>query len=136
MAMNLQEVKKLLGKLSLQEREKIFNNFQRITFNFTINKSFLNYPPHPLTIPKEFYPYLDIHGILKRQEATVVFPDGSTAEGYIHRSKAGWGEYHQIKIRSPYSGAGISGLKIDAVIKVDIFKVGENTHIELSNRKL
>ena len=133
--MDLEEIKELLGKLSRKEREKLFKNLRRITFDFKINKSFLDYPAHPLTIPKEFYAFLDIHGILKKQDATVVFPDGSTAAGYIRCSKAGWGVYHQIKIRSPYSGAGISGLKIGDAIKVEIFKIDERTRIELSTQK-
>jgi hypothetical protein len=132
MHIDLKGIKELIGRLNQHDREKFIRNLRRITFNFKINKSFLNYPQHPLTIPKEFYPFLDMHGIIKKQEATVAFPDNSTAEGYIQYSNAGWGEYHQIKIRSPYSGAGISGLKIGDVMKVEIYKVAENTHIELS----
>jgi len=133
--MDLEEIKELLNKLSKQEREELFKNLRRITFDFKINKSFLGYPNHPLTIPKEFYSFLDIHGIKINQDATVVFPDGSTATGYIHYSKAGWGEYYQIRIRTPYSGVGISRFKVGDIIKVEIFKVDENIRIELSNRE-
>ena len=134
MDMNLEEIKELLGKLSQKEREKLFANLRRINFYFKINKSFLNYSAHPLTIPKEFYAFLDIHGILKKQDATIVFPDGSTAAGYICCSKAGWGVYHQIKIRSSYSGTGMSGLKIGDTIKVEIYKIDEKTRIELTSQ--
>lgn len=129
-----EEIKKLLNKLSPYEREKLFKNLDRINFKFRINESFLNYNNHPITIPKYFYPFLDIHGIIKNRDATIVFPDGSTAEGFIYYLNKGWGgEYHQIRIRNPYSGLGISHYKVGDVIRVEIFKIGGNTHIELSN---
>lgn len=132
--MEFDEIKKMLNKLSPYAREKFFKNLKRINFKFTINKSFLSYSNHPITIPKEFYPFLDIHAIIKNKEATIVFPDGSTAEGFIYYLNEGWGgEYHQIRMRNPYSGVGISNYKVGDVIRVEIFKIGENTHIELSN---
>ena len=132
--MDLTEAKEILGKISRQEREKLLTNIKRITFDFKINKSFLKYPAHPITIPREFYIFLDIHGIIEKQDATVVFPDGSSALGYIYHGTAGWGEFYQIKIRSSYSGIGIGELKVGDLIKVEIYKVEEKTRIELTRQ--
>ncbi len=131
--MDSDKIKELLGKLSKQEREKLFTNLKRVTFNFKVNRSFLNYPSHPLTIPKEFYAFLDIHKILENQDATVVFTDGSTAVGYIYRGTAGWGEFRQIKIRNQYAGGGIARLGVGDMVKVEIYKEGGVTRIDLSN---
>jgi len=131
--MDIDEIKALLAKLSKPELDKLIKNLKRISFNFKINKSFLKYSSHPITIPREFYPFLDMHGITKKQEAQIIFPNGSTAAAYIHYSKAGWGEYHQIRIRNYYSGMGLADLKVGDSVKVELFKDGEKTHIELSS---
>lgn len=72
---------------------------------------------------------------IKKQKATILFPDGSAVAGYIHHSKAGWGEYYQIRVRNPYSGTGISKLKVGDVVRVEIYREGDKTRIELSNLK-
>lgn len=131
--MDLDKIKELLNKLSKQEREKLFTNLKRVTFNFKVNKSFLNYSSHPLTIPIEFYEFLDIHKILENQDATFVFPDGSTAVGYIYHGTSGWGIYRQIKIRNQYAGGGVARLRVGDKVKVEIYKEGELTRIDLSN---
>ena len=130
--MNIDEIKEQLAKLSKPELDKLMKNLKRINFDFEIGKSFLNYCSHPITIPREFYLFMDIQGIIKKQDATILFPDGSVATGYIHYSKAGWGEYHQIRVRNPYSGIGISKLKVGDMIRVEIYKDVDKTKIELS----
>lgn len=60
MDIDLKEIKELFGRLNQRKREKLIRNLQRITFDFKINKSFLGYPHHPLTIPKKFYPFEEI----------------------------------------------------------------------------
>ena len=131
--MDIEEIKRLLKKLSKHELEKIIKNLQRITFNFKLNKSFFKYSSHPITIPKEFYPFFDFHGIAKKQEGTIVFPDGSIAAGYIHNSVSSWGEYYQIRIRNPYSGIAISKFKVGDTITVEIYRDADKTRIELFN---
>ncbi len=124
----------ILSTLTQEQREALSKKL-RPTFDFKINASFLNSSAHPLTIPKECYPFMEFHGIINEQNATVIFPDGSTAAGYIYRGRNTWGVYYQIKIRSFYSAVGISNFKIDDVIRVEIFKVDGKTQIELSNKK-
>lgn len=130
--MDVEEIKTLLAKLSETEREKLLINLKRVTFNFRINKSFLKYSSHPITVPREFYPFLEIHGITKKQEAKIVLPNGSIAAAYIHYSTAGYGEYYQIRIRNFYSGIGIADLAVGDTVKVEIFRDGDRTNIELT----
>lgn len=127
------KLKELIKNLSKSEREKLFANFERVTFNFQVNQSFLK-GSHPITIPKEYYSFLDIHGILEKKDTTILFPDGSTALGYIyHGSTPQWGEYRQIKIRNPYSGKGLAMLRIGNRIKVEIYKEDDLARIQISD---
>jgi hypothetical protein len=130
--MDVDELRAALAKLSKTEREKLLTNLERVTFNFKINKSFLKYSSHPITVPREFYPFLEIQGITKKQEAKIILPNGSIAAAYIHYSIAGYGEYYQIRIRNFYSGIGIADLKIGDIVKIEIFKDGNKTRIELA----
>lgn len=102
--MDINEIKVLISRLSNHEREKLFKNLKKVSFGFKINISFLT-PEyyHPITIPREFYEYMDIHGISSVDDATLIFPDGSIASAYIRFSRAGYGPYYQIKIRG-YAG--------------------------------
>jgi hypothetical protein len=128
----LDKIKELIEKLSKSEREKLFTNLKRVTFNFQVQPSFLK-GSHPLTIPKEYYAFLDIHGILAKRDITVVFPDGSTATGYIYNgSTPQRGEYRQIKIRNPYSGKGLAMLRVGDTIKIEIHKEGDLARIQIS----
>lgn len=128
------DVSEILNTLTQEQREALLKNL-RPTFDFKVNATFLNSPSHPLTITKECYPFMEFNGITNEQNATITFPDGSTASGYIYRGKNNWGVYYQIKIRSFYSAVGISNFKINDVIKVTIFKVDGKTQIELSTGK-
>jgi hypothetical protein len=128
----LEEIRKLINQLSKDEREKLFANLKRVTFNFQINRSFLT-GSHPLTIPKEYYYFLDFHGIVAKKDMTIVFPDGSTAVSYIYHGTAGYGAYRQIKVRNAYAGQGLSSLRIGDVVKVEIYKESSLPRIQLSN---
>ncbi len=130
---DLEDFIKALSKLSKAQREKFLLNLERVTFKFVINKSYLKYSAHPLTIPKEYYSYLDMHNIAASIDMPVVFPDGSNATGYIyHGSTPERGPYRQIKIRNPYSGEGLASLKDGDVIKVEIFKVDGSARIVIT----
>jgi hypothetical protein len=129
---DLDEIGELINQLSKEERKKLFANLKRVTFNFQINRSFLT-GSHPLTIPKEYYSFLDFHGIVAKKNMTIVFPDGSTAVGYIYHGRAGYGAYRQIKIRNAYTGQGLSRLRVGDVVKVEIYKEGSLLRIQLSN---
>lgn len=118
--MDINKLKALLGKLSPAELDQFLNNLQQINFTFVVNNSFLKYNNHPLTIPKEFNPFLNIKESSNNFEAIIVFPDASSAAAYIHNSRSGWGEYFQVRIRSPYTGSGIRAFKTGDAINVAI----------------
>ena len=101
-------------------------------FPFRINMSFLKYGNHPITIPKEFYSFLNLHRIKPNQDMSISFPDGSTALGYIYRGNAGFGEYYQIKLRHPFTGGiGVSQFRQGDRIKVELLKTQNRTRITI-----
>lgn len=128
----LDKIRELINQMSKSEREKLFENLKHVTFNFQVNRSFLT-GSHPLTIPREYYSFLDLHRIFKKKDMTVVFPDGSTAVGYIYHGTAGYGKYRQIKIRNAYAGQGLSKLRVGDVVKIEIYKEGSLPRIQISN---
>lgn len=132
--MDIDEIMKKLETLSKPQLEKLIENLDHVSFNFTINMSYLKYGTHPITIPKEVYHFLRIHKILPNQEMRITFPDGSTATGYIYHGRAGWGEFYQIKIKQTHSirGKGASQFSKGERIKVEIFKPGEGKEIRLT----
>ena len=135
--MDIDEIKKELSRLSKPQLEKLLINLDHVTFPFTINMSFLKYGTHPITIPKEVYDFLTIHDIVTNQDLRILFPDGSTAVGYIYQGKAGWGEYYQIKVKQSSSGtgAGVSQFKQGDRIRVEILKSEDREQIKLSRLK-
>lgn len=70
-----------------------------ILFVFDVNKSFLIYSSHPLTIPSSRLPYdLLLKENLDHSNINVVFPRGERFQAKIYRGIAGYGEYYQIRI--------------------------------------
>ena len=132
--MDIEEIKKELSRLSKPQLKKLLQNLDHVTFPFKINMSFLKYGTHPITIPKEFYDFIAMHGIETNRDLRILFPDGSTAGGYIYKGKAGYGEYFQIKIKqtSLQTGMGVSQFRVGDDIKVEIFKSGDGERIKLS----
>lgn len=124
---------KALSGLSAAQRKKFLLNLERVTFHFNINNSYLKYSTHPLTIPKEYYSFLDIHNIGAGHNMPIVFPDGSNATCYIyHGHTPQRGPYRQIKMRSPYSGKGVALLRVGDVVKVEIFRVRDLARIQIT----
>jgi hypothetical protein len=129
----LDRIRELISGLSKSEQDKLFLNLKRVTFNFRVQPSFLNYSSHPLTIPREYYSYLDIHKISAKKDTTVELPDGSTAVGYIyHGSTTQRGNYRQIKIRNPHTGGGLAMINVGDVLKVEIYKEDGTARINIS----
>lgn len=111
-----------IEKLSKSEREKFLKNLSEVTFDFKVNKSFLNPEyQHPITIRKEVYDFMDIHGVSTTDNAAVIFPDGTVASGYIRRGKTTQrGIYYQIRIRGGLTG--IAEMKLGDIVTVEIEK--------------
>jgi len=135
--MDIDEIKKELDRLSKPQLEKLLANLDHVSFSFIINMSFLKYGAHPITIHKEVYHFLKVHNIAPNQDLLILFPDGSTATGYIYHGTAGWGEFYQIKVKQSYSetGRGVNQFKKGDRIKVEILKSGSKKQIQLSNLK-
>ena len=76
--MDIEEIKKELKKLSKPQLKKLIQNLDHVTFSFIINMSFLKYGAHLITIPKEFYDFIAMHGIETNRDLRILFPDGST----------------------------------------------------------
>jgi hypothetical protein len=134
---DVEEMVREFERLSEPAQEKFLRNLHHVSFPFKITPSYLKYGNHPLTIRKEVYGFMRLHGVPIGDDLTVSFPDGSTAIGYIYRGTAGWGEFYQIKLRHPFTGTGpgISQFKNGDLIRVDIVKSENRTEIRFSRQK-
>src|SRR3954471_8519708 len=76
-----------------------------VEFTFTVNKSFLSYSSHPITIPRTQVDYsiLENENLLGR--VTIVSPSGRIVRGHIYSGTAGFGPYHQIRASSSTNDA-------------------------------
>ncbi len=105
-----------------------------IGFQFDINKSFLNYKWHPITIPKRFYGDIEKEGLLtNHQEISIICPDGAHVSGYIYSSSAGFGPFCQIRSHSGYRNP-VESLKVGDQIQVEIIKDGSTVTVALKNK--
>ena len=131
--MNVDEILKQIEQLPKEEREYFLKNLQIITFDFKINKSFLNPKyQHPLTIKKAVYDFMDIHGVSTTESATFLFPNGVSTSAYIRSGKAGWGEYYQIKARG--GQLGVANLRKDEVVTVQLENNNGKISIQLHRK--
>ncbi|HPC36215.1 MAG TPA: hypothetical protein P5268_09290 [Candidatus Marinimicrobia bacterium] len=69
-----------------------------IIFNFCVNKSFLEYSSHSITIPQNNYQNL-VEYKLDKGDFTLIFPKGEVLKGYIYLGCSSWGKYYQIRTR-------------------------------------
>ncbi len=100
-----------------------------ITFNFKVNKSFLEYSSHPVTIPTEYNSTLDEYQIDKNFSIKLIFNNYYSINGYIYYSKTGDKydyPYYQIKIPRKIDTSIINGFKLDELIKIEI-KFNDNS---------
>ena len=104
-----------------------------LEFNFTVNKSFLD-PKYngPITVPERHHPALCNQG-LDEGELTIIFPRGERISGKLHFSKAGWGQYYQIRANQKSSVPGY--FKIGQKLKVSLFSDSSSKYaaIEYTN---
>ena len=71
-----------------------------IVFSFTINSSFLNYPTHPITVPRSCVDYRRIRAEFEeRALLRIVAPNGVEFTGELYFATAGYGEYYQIRVK-------------------------------------
>ncbi|QSA99297.1 hypothetical protein [Methylococcus sp. EFPC2] len=93
------------------------------TFEFAVNKSFLEGSGHPITIPKSQLPYSELPAAsLDHRHVVVVLPRGERFEADIYHGQAGYGEYYQLRFngkdRTLPSYLTLNGHLIVALLKV------------------
>lgn len=75
-----------------------------LQFQFKVNKSFLSWPSHPITVPKSQLAYADLEAEgLDRGDLKVVCPDVTSLRGEMYSGTTGFGPYYQIRIAVPVS---------------------------------
>src|SRR5436190_21965245 len=104
------------GPRRLPTREGRVRVLRVLQFQFEVNKSFLNYPNHPITVPKRLYPAMAAEGI-GPGSLSVEAPDGSVLSGDLYHGTAGYGPYYQIRIAVPPSHP-ILGLRMGSDVSV------------------
>jgi hypothetical protein len=90
-----------------------------VEFAFTINRSFLHYSSHPITIPRTQVDYstLDKENLLGA--VTIILPSGRTVRGQVYSGTAGFGPYHQIRASSPTNAFADLELGSQIVVRME-----------------
>jgi hypothetical protein len=106
-----------------------------VTFFFKVNKSFLKYVNHPITVPRRYEDVLekDILNDLKlaNTDITIISPTGKKLGGLIYAGKAGYGKYHQIRVSGQYPSDHFGHLKIGDVLSIIINKDHNNVVVHI-----
>lgn len=110
-----------------------------VSFPFTVNKSFLEYSNHPITIPCAYYSSL-ISSIYQGKGCRTIPvlidpPTKRMLNGEIYYGVAGRGEYYQIKVLGEYPGVYFGNLKIGDTVWVVIKKSGEKINVKIVSPK-
>lgn len=106
-----------------------------ISFFFTVNKAFLEYPNQPITIPKEHHSCMieEIYGGKGNRTIPVrIIPTkGRNLYGEIYYGRAGYGPYYQIKILGNYPGYYFSDLSIGELVLVTLKRIGNKIDVKI-----
>ena len=69
-----------------------------IAFRFNINRSFLKYSTHPITVPRGRVDYDDlVHEQLDKGDFVFVLPNGERLGAHMYLGQAGFGQYYQLR---------------------------------------
>jgi hypothetical protein len=100
-----------------------------VSFPFTINKSFVNYSHHPITVPRLLYEQVEALGF-ESDNVLITSPFGSV-KGALYYAEAGWGRYYQIVARGGnYPADPLNNFKMGQVILVEISKNEDIVQVE------
>mgnify|MGYP001159379590 CR=1 FL=1 len=106
-----------------------------ISFFFKVNKSFLEYTNHPITIPRENNSQLikEVYGGNGRRTIPVHItpPEGRNLAGEIYYGVSGYGGYYQIKALGDYPGYYLGDLQIGNVVFITINMAGNKTVVKI-----
>jgi len=101
-----------------------------VKFQFRIGKAFLDYPWHPITIPKKHYKRLEQEE-LSVNSVSINSPFGAT-NGSIFYGQAGYGAYYQIKMDGGFTHDPMNEFKLGQIITVEMERVGNLLSITLA----
>ncbi|MBN1449845.1 MAG: DUF4935 domain-containing protein [Anaerolineales bacterium] len=105
---------------------------ESLQFSFKINKSFVNYNHHPVTIPRAFYDQLEALGF-ESDNVLITSPYGSV-RGAIYSSEAGYGRYFQIVMRGGGSQEDpLGNFRIGQTVLVEIGMVNNIIQVQYSH---
>jgi hypothetical protein len=104
------------------------------SFEFTVNRSFLDGSGHPITIPKSQLAYEELRSLgLDHKHVVVTLPRGERYEAEIYHGTAGYGEYYQLRFTSG-SPSLPSYLKINDRLVVFLENAGGRSRATLEYR--
>ena len=74
-----------------------------VEFYFTVNKPFVKYANHPITVPRTQVDYADLENKgLDRRELKIQYEHGEWMPGYMHSGSSGYGPFYQLRHSPPY----------------------------------
>jgi hypothetical protein len=104
-----------------------------IKFFFKIEKAFLKYSNHPITIPRVHYTRLvdEIYeGTGKKTiQVRITPPSGRILNGEIYYGIAGYGPFYQIKVLGSYPSDYFGNIKIGNILQVTIKIIRDKIHV-------
>ncbi|MEW6028492.1 MAG: PIN-like domain-containing protein [Chloroflexota bacterium] len=126
----VQEVRQTEIQESTIQAQRAASYSESIQFTFKINKSFVNYNHHPITIPRAFYDQIEASGF-ESDSVLITSPYGSV-RGAIYSSEAGYGRYFQIVMRGGSQEDPLSNFRIGQTILVEIGAVNNVVQVKFS----
>lgn len=127
----VEEVRQTEIQESAIQVTKVTTSSASLQFPFRLNKSFVNYNHHPITIPKAYYEQLESLGF-ESDNVLIICPYGS-ARGFLYSSEAGYGHYYQIVARGgSYPEDPLSNFKVDQTVLVEIERINNVVQVKLS----
>ena len=103
-----------------------------ISFLFTVNRSFLEYPTHPVTVPRSRVDYAQLRREGLGPSLTIVAPTGQTVTGRLYSGIAGYGHYYQIQADG-HRGDPLYELPLGACLRVEVARGDMGTVVRLHN---
>lgn len=100
------------------------------TFTFRINRSFLTYRSHPITIPKSQVDYGVIAAEGLTPDLLLVLPNGEKIDGQLYSGVAGYGPYYQIRTVTTTNGFGT--LPIGEIYQIQVMRRDTRTYVTMS----
>lgn len=100
-----------------------------IAFRFKVNRSFLEWPSHPITVPRSQVDYQSLERELGHTDSLeIITPEGERLRGTLHYGVAGYGPYYQIRIPDR---ASLSEFRLGQTLRIKMQSSGEQISVSL-----